>query len=49
MEDTTNKKPESQDVTSVVLDSIDDFLPLPGADSVVTSDEDDEPKSTVFS
>lgn len=49
MEDLTNKKPESQDVTSVVLDSIDDFLPLPGADSVVTSDEDDEPKATVFS
>lgn len=47
MEDTTKTTTETQDVSSVTLENIDDFLPLPGADSVVTSEED-EPK-TVFS
>ena len=41
MED--NKQSAVQDITSnITLDSIDDFLPLPGAESVVTADEDDE-------
>jgi hypothetical protein len=35
-------------VDSVTIDSIDDFLPMPGADSIVTSD-DDSPKPSVFS
>lgn len=47
MEDTTKTTTETQDVSSVTIENIDDFLPLPGADSVVTSEED-EPK-TVFS
>ena len=38
---------DTQDVSSVTLENIDDFLPLPGADSVVTSDE--EETKTVFS
>lgn len=33
---------------SVTIESIDDFLPMPGADSIVTSD-DDGPKPSVFS
>lgn len=47
MEDTNKTTTETQDVSSVTLENIDDFLPLPGADSVVTT-EDDETK-TVFS
>ena len=30
------------------IDNIDDFLPMPGADSIVTPTDDDEPKPTVF-
>lgn len=47
MDDTNKTNTDTQDVSSVTIENIDDFLPLPGADSVVTSDED-EPK-TVFS
>jgi hypothetical protein len=47
MEDTTKTTTEPQDVSSVTIESIDDFLPLPGADSVVTSEEDDN--KTIFS
>jgi len=36
----TENKSQVEDVT---IDNIDDFLPMPGADSVVTSDEDDKP------
>jgi hypothetical protein len=36
-------------VSSVTLESIDDFLPMPGADSVVTSDQEKGAKPTVFS
>lgn len=48
MEDTTKTTTETQDVSSVTIENIDDFLPLPGADSVVTSDDDDDQK-TIFS
>lgn len=41
-------KPGDTSVDSVTIDSIDDFLPMPGADSIVTSD-DDAPKPSVFS
>lgn len=34
---------------SVTIDSIDDFLPMPGADSIVTADEDDDAKPSMFS
>jgi hypothetical protein len=47
MEDTNKPNTDTQDVSSVVLENIDDFLPLPGADSVVTSEE--EEVKTVFS
>jgi len=47
MEDTTKTTTDTQDVSSVTLENIDDFLPLPGADSVVTSEE--EETKTVFS
>jgi hypothetical protein len=47
MEDTTKTTTDTQDVSSVTLENIDDFLPLPGADSVVTSEEEDQ--KTVFS
>jgi hypothetical protein len=47
MEDLNKTTTETQDVSSVTLENIDDFLPLPGADSVVTSDE--EETKTVFS
>ena len=47
MEDLNKPNTDTQDVSSVTIENIDDFLPLPGADSVVTSEED-EPK-TVFS
>ena len=36
-------------VSNVTLDSIDDFLPMPGADSVVTADEGDDKKPSIFS
>ena len=44
-----DKKTETQDVSSATIENIDDFLPLPGADSVVTSDDDDDNVRTVFS
>lgn len=47
MEDITKAMSDPQEVNSVTLENIDDFLPLPGADSVVTTDE--EETKTVFS
>lgn len=47
MEETNKTNTDTQDVSSVTLENIDDFLPLPGADSVVTSEE--EETKTVFS
>lgn len=47
MEDLNKTTTDTQDVSSVTLENIDDFLPLPGADSVVTSEE--EETKTVFS
>lgn len=45
-----NNQSATQDITSnVTLDSIDDFLPLPGAESVVTADEEEEENKTIFS
>lgn len=46
MEIEEKAKPEG---TSVELESIDDFLPLPGADSVVTSEDGEEGPKTIFS
>ena len=40
-----DKKTETQDVSSATIENIDDFLPLPGADSVVTTEEDEAFKS----
>ena len=42
---TENNKSQVEDV---VIENIDDFLPMPGADSVVTSDEEDD-KPNLFS
>lgn len=36
-------------VDNVSIDNIDDFLPMPGADSIVTSDEEDKDKPNLFS
>jgi len=36
-------------VSNVTLESIDDFLPMPGAESVVTPDEDADKKPNIFS
>ena len=47
MEEITKTMADPQAVDSVTLENIDDFLPLPGADSVVTTDE--EETKTVFS
>jgi len=47
MEEITKAMTDPQEVNSVTLENIDDFLPLPGADSVVTTDE--EETKTVFS
>jgi hypothetical protein len=47
MENTNKPNTDTQDVSSVTIENIDDFLPLPGADSVVTSEEDEV--KTVFS
>ena len=44
-----DKKTETQNVSSGTIENIDDFLPLPGADSVVTSDDEDDNVRTVFS
>lgn len=46
MEIEEKTKPEG---ISVELESIDDFLPLPGAESVVTSEEGEEGPKTIFS
>jgi hypothetical protein len=46
MEIEEKTKPEG---TSVELESIDDFLPLPGAESVVTSEDGEEGPKTIFS
>lgn len=35
-------------VSSVTIDSIDDFLPMPGAESVVTADDDETAKPNFF-
>jgi hypothetical protein len=42
---------QQSSVSNVTLESIDDFLPMPGADSVVTSDDDnaDDKKPSIFS
>ncbi len=36
-------------VSNVTLESIDDFLPMPGAESVVTADDEGDKKPTIFS
>ena len=46
MEIEEKTKPEG---TSVELESIDDFLPLPGAESVVTTEDGEEGPKTIFS
>lgn len=43
-----SKPGDNTGTDSVTIESIDDFLPMPGADSIVTSD-DDGPKPSVFS
>jgi hypothetical protein len=45
---TTAENNQQTSVSSVSIESIDDFLPMPGAESIVTSDEEDE-KLTIFS
>lgn len=44
-----SKPGENTSTDSVTIDSIDDFLPMPGADSIVTSDEDEGGKPSLFS
>lgn len=39
---------EDTTVSNVTLESIDDFLPMPGAESIVTSDEDETAPKNVF-
>jgi hypothetical protein len=36
-------------VDNVSIDNIDDFLPMPGAESIVTSDDEDDDKPNLFS
>jgi hypothetical protein len=36
-------------VDNVSIDNIDDFLPMPGAESIVTSDDEDDEKPNLFS
>jgi len=43
-----SKPGQNASADSVTIDSIDDFLPMPGADSIVTSDEDVD-KPSLFS
>jgi len=43
-----SKPGENTSTDSVTIDSIDDFLPMPGADSIVTSDGDDDSKPNMF-
>ena len=35
-------------VDNVSIDNIDDFLPMPGAESIVTSDEEDDNKWNII-
>jgi hypothetical protein len=44
----TAENNQQTSVSNVSIESIDDFLPMPGAESIVTADEEDE-KPTVFS
>ena len=44
----TTENNQQTSVSNVSIESIDDFLPMPGAESIVTSDEEDE-KLTIFS
>jgi len=44
-----SKPGQNTSTDSVTIDSIDDFLPMPGADSIVTADEDDDAKPSMFS
>lgn len=43
-----SKPGDTLNTDSVTIESIDDFLPMPGAESIVTSDDED-PKPSVFS
>ena len=46
----TTDNNQQTSVSNVTIESIDDFLPMPGAESIVTSDEDQgEEKPTIFS
>ena len=47
MSETVNNQQTSVD--NVTIESIDDFLPMPGAESIVTSDDDGEEKPSFFS
>ena len=44
----TAENNQQSSVSNVSIESIDDFLPMPGAESIVTADEEDD-KLTVFS
>jgi hypothetical protein len=44
----TAENNQQSSVSSVSIESIDDFLPMPGAESIVTADEEDD-KLTIFS
>lgn len=44
----TAENNQQSSVSSVSIESIDDFLPMPGAESIVTADEEDS-KLTIFS
>jgi hypothetical protein len=39
---------ENLTVDNVTIDNIDDFLPMPGAESIVTSDDDENSKPSLF-
>lgn len=43
-----SKPGDTTSTDSVTIESIDDFLPMPGADSIVTSDGDQDDKPSVF-
>lgn len=43
-----SKPGDTTSTDSVTIDSIDDFLPMPGADSIVTADDDQDGKPSVF-
>ena len=44
----TAENNQQSSVSNVSIESIDDFLPMPGAESIVTADEEDD-KLTIFS